>query len=480
MGPRARAAELLARLLLLTGQPLEAARLARRAADELPPELADTQLTLEARELMAVLLGGGDDEALHRLKRYRTRPAPGLGAKMLAAGAVQEWALSGGPSDACAELALQALAGGELVAADGDMLGVAAIVILALADRDEALQAWELSLADAHRRGSLFSRKSVTLWRGFTMYLRGDLGEAEESLRNSAEGKLWGAATGWLYHDAILAAVLRERGELVAAREVLERSTDPGDAGEPTRYWLYSQLELLVAERRFSDALVVSESLGARFSQLVHPVDTPWRSPTAIALDQLGRGPQARALAAEDLELARRWGAPATVARALRILGTLEREGGLEHLQEAVEVVGSSPARLEHAKALAALGATLRRARQPTAAREPLRRALELAAVLGAAGLEREVRSELYAAGGRPRTTALRGIAALTPSERRAAALAAAGQTNREIAQELFVTLKTVELHLSNAYRKLGIRSRRELPVGLDPADSSETLEPLQ
>jgi DNA-binding CsgD family transcriptional regulator len=77
------------------------------------------------------------------------------------------------------------------------------------------------------------------------------------------------------------------------------------------------------------------------------------------------------------------------------------------------------------------------------------------------------VRSELYATGARPRTTALRGVESLTASERRVAALAAEGQTNRDIAQALFVTPKTVEVHLTNAYRKLGIRSRRELPATL-------------
>jgi DNA-binding NarL/FixJ family response regulator len=96
-------------------------------------------------------------------------------------------------------------------------------------------------------------------------------------------------------------------------------------------------------------------------------------------------------------------------------------------------------------------------------AAEPLRAALALASVCGAPALADEVRSELYAAGARPRTDAQSGLASLTASERRVVDLAAGGETNRDIAQALFVTPKTVEVHLSNAYRKLGIRSRREL-----------------
>jgi DNA-binding NarL/FixJ family response regulator len=117
------------------------------------------------------------------------------------------------------------------------------------------------------------------------------------------------------------------------------------------------------------------------------------------------------------------------------------------------------------------LGAALRHARGdgrgPASAREPLRRALELAAACGAPALADEARSELYAAGSRPRSDALSGVAALTASERRIADLAAAGETNRDIAQALYITPKTVEVHLSNAYRKLGVRSRRELPEAL-------------
>ena len=96
-------------------------------------------------------------------------------------------------------------------------------------------------------------------------------------------------------------------------------------------------------------------------------------------------------------------------------------------------------------------------------ARPHLARAGELATSSGAHGLAALAATELRVAGGRPRQRALSGIEALTPSERRAADLAALGRTNRAIAQELYVTPKTVEVHLSSAYRKLGITSRGEL-----------------
>ena len=134
-------------------------------------------------------------------------------------------------------------------------------------------------------------------------------------------------------------------------------------------------------------------------------------------------------------------------------------------LREAVAVLEGSPARLELAHALAALGAATRRAGGRSEARELLRRALELAQLCGAGRLEAELRTELVAAGARPRRAMLTGVDALTPSELRVAQLAAAGKSNRQIAQTLFVTLKTVEMHLAGSYRKLGISSRSELPA---------------
>jgi DNA-binding CsgD family transcriptional regulator len=312
---------------------------------------------------------------------------------------------------------------------------------------------------------------------GFHADWRGELAEAEESLRSAlGEFELWGYGEqqAQIYCDAFLAAVLRERGDLEGARRALENSIDPGGGDDGARYWLNSQIELLLAERRFDEALVAADDYAARFDQVVpNPFDAPWRSHKALALAGLDRHDEALPLVEVELERARTWGAPGTVARTLRVLGMLKGDEGLAHLEEAVELVAASPARLEHAKALLALGAALRHARRPTEARDPLRRALELAGVCGAPALADQARAELHAAGGRPRTAALTGVDSLTPSERRVAQLAAAGHTNRDIAQELFVTPKTVESHLGNVYRKLGINSRQGLGSELAASPSA-------
>ena len=157
------------------------------------------------------------------------------------------------------------------------------------------------------------------------------------------------------------------------------------------------------------------------------PRYAPWRSLKAQALDRLGRQDEAVELAVDELEIARGWGSAGTVGRSLRVLGTILRTDGIEQLEEACALLENAPARLEHAKALAALGSTLRRARKPTEAREPLRRALELADVCGAQPLAAHVRAEIYATG--PAPARLRsGVLSLTTSERRVADLAAGGR----------------------------------------------------
>jgi DNA-binding NarL/FixJ family response regulator len=119
-------------------------------------------------------------------------------------------------------------------------------------------------------------------------------------------------------------------------------------------------------------------------------------------------------------------------------------------------------------RALVDLGSTLRRGRQRAAAREPLRAALEQARRRGALAIAQRAADELEATGERVRAPLLTGVESLTPSERRIAAVAARGTSNREIAQELFVSVKTVETHLSAVYRKLDIPGRAELAVALE------------
>jgi DNA-binding NarL/FixJ family response regulator len=136
-------------------------------------------------------------------------------------------------------------------------------------------------------------------------------------------------------------------------------------------------------------------------------------------------------------------------------------------LREAVSLLGASGYPIERARAHADLGVALRRTGRPVEAREPLRLAVDLAHRFGAVALEEHALAELRAAGARPRRRAASGPGALTRSERRIAELAAAGRLNREIAEALVVTLATVEYHLRNAYRKLGIASRKQLPQAL-------------
>lgn len=460
----------LARALLNTGSAAEGAAIAHSAAAGLPAGQEDLRRALEAFELIAILFGSGaPHEPLVSLEPQRPPGEDeGVGAKMLAAIAALVRAYTARPAATCVELALAARAGKEPVSADNPVLAILAIIPLTLADRDEALAAWSASLADAHRRGSLYSLSTIHLWHGFTLERRGELEDAERMLRIGLEAAdLYGfGPVVIVYYSAFLAATLLARGDLDGARAALDRGEGAPAGSDGVRWWLVSRTELLLAEGRVEEALAAAEELEAVSGWVVNPAVAPWRSLKAQALDRLERE-GGIALVEEELALARRFGAPGTVGRSLRVLGTLAREDGLDHLRESVEVLRGSSARLEHAEALTALGAALRRARERREAREVLRRAADLAHRCGASALAERAREELLAAGARPRRFELSGPESLTASEHRIARMAAAGMSNREIAQSLFVSVRTVETHLGHIYQKLDLSSRDGLAAAL-------------
>ena len=461
---RANATFALAHSLIFTGRAREGAELAHRAAAELPPDLGEERKAIQTVEFIACFFGGQDPGELRRLEPHRERPVgPSLGDKMLAGTAAFAWAAAAGPAAECEALALESLAGGGLLESGGGLAWSATIVALILSDSARTPEFLDAARGEAYRRGSVFGTSSLHMWTG--LYRLGtDLEEAGESLR-AAHGlqDAWGAdVTGSSWSRGLLAGYEALRGDTAAAHAALGEPVSPDDESDGANLWRRAHAEVQLADGDAAGALETAETMGRTARHVLHPDWKPWLSLKGRALAALGRRDEATEAMEAELELARRSGAASVVGRCLRQIA--EMRGDVDGLREAADVLSRSQARFEYARALAALGGALRRGRQPTDAREPLRQALELAEACACPPLVEEVRSELRAAGARPRTTAAGGVESLTARELRVASLAAEGRTNREIAQALFVTPKTVEVHLSGAYRKLDIRSRRELP----------------
>jgi DNA-binding CsgD family transcriptional regulator/tetratricopeptide (TPR) repeat protein len=475
--PRAEVAHVLVRVVNFGESSVKAAEMARRFRDDLPAEMVDARQALEAFELSMIFWGALHPSEAKRLAPHLEPPPPdgGVGAKMMAATAAMIYAQLDASGEECGELALAALAGGDLLRVDPVYLILALSMVLIVADREEGIQVLDDVLAEAHRHGSLVAAAGTHMWRGAAHLWRGELEDAEEMLKLARrEFDLWGfgtAADHWV--AGFLAVTELERGDAPAARATLERAgrPRPDDSGDGARYWGNAELLLLEAELEMPERLIdAADAFARRHARIRNPVTSWWRPTKIAALLRLDRNEEAVALAEEQLELARRWGAPGIVGGSLRLLGQARGgKRGTALLEEAVETLEGTPAKLEQAKTLTALGVALRRERRPTQARLPLQRALDLATVCSATRVAELARTELQASGARPRTSAV-GVGSLTPSERRIAGMAAEALTNREIAQALFVTPKTVEVHLSNAYRKLQIQSRRQLRDALATA----------
>jgi DNA-binding CsgD family transcriptional regulator len=472
---RAKAALMLGRQLFFL-RPDESVSVLTRALDEIAGVDPELERVLEAGLITNALFWPRIyEEARRRLDRVRAQPNDATVAeKMLLALLAFHDARANLPAAEAVALARRAVT--DRVLLPGEISSgpyILASIVLATADQDDAVSGFEAAVADAHRRGSVIAFAAAKAHRAETFLFRGDLHDAESEARDAFVAcDTWGMSAAFpALLASFLAESLMEQGRVEEAAAVMSRG-EGAAASEMLRADVFLDRrarlhiftgdlaqgveEMLDAGRRF-------EAVGGR-----NPAFMPWRSQAALALLQLERPEEAAALVEEELELARVWGAPRALGAALRAAGLVAGgKRGLALLQEAVEVLSDSPAKLEQAKARTELGAALRRANQRAKAREQLRRAVELATICGASPLTARAESELLATGARPRRIALSGLESLTPSERRVAELAAQGPTNREIAQTLFVTPKTVEVHLSSIYRKLGISSRSQLAGAL-------------
>ena len=334
---------------------------------------------------------------------------------------------------------------------------------------EDAARGYEVAIELAQTHGDVLSLAILYLFRARLRAEMGDLRAAEEDLRPIERMAFQDAAVLQPYWAGYLAEVLLERGELAEAQRLVERPPALTQRGHFVNFF---RVRGLVAFRAGSpeQALTDFRAAGdlARSLRIENPAFAPWRSEAALALHRLDRWDEARELAREELELSQRWGAARTIGISLRALGLVEGgRTGEQLLREAVDVLADSPARLEYARALVDLGAALRRGNSRSEARQLLRQGVELAHQCGASALMTLANEELAATGAHARTILLSGLDALTASERRVAHMAAEDLSNKEIAQALFVTVKTVEQHLGRVYRKLDIGSRRQLGAAL-------------
>ena len=326
------------------------------------------------------------------------------------------------------------------------------------------------AIAASRRRGSLRGSAFASAMRALVRHQLGDLNGAEQDARTFFELE---ADADWnvyrLAAASALADTLLDRGDLDGAAEALagiDREVD---------HLLFlplraSRARLALARREPGAALVELERCAAweRSWGVRNPVWCEWRSLAALAHAMNENLGEARRLAANQVELLRPFGSRRPLGNAIRAAGLVaDGEDAIGLLAEAVEVLEPSEARLDHARALGDLGAALRRAKHRVDSREPLRLAIDLARRRGALPLAERAREELQATGARPRRLVLTGVESLTARELQVAKIAAEGPTNREIAQELFVSKKTVETHLGHIYGKLGVSSREEIGEAL-------------
>jgi DNA-binding CsgD family transcriptional regulator len=463
----------LSEVLLLAGQPAGAAQLlgselaglAGSAGDDADP---DARLRLVAQWGQAAL-GSGIPRA-DVYERVRAAAATASSETPAYAVAATVAALSAANGTERREWALVAAARPDRLPMSGPASSLMPQLVNALcmdAEVETATTLSERMARVARTSGSALAAAIARYCTGLSGITAGRVADAEADAAAALEfAREGGWELGVTMSAVLLARAMLERGRPDDAERVLHDVA--AGAGLSALEHQTMRVRVLLAQRRHEDALkLVTEidDVVASFGMVGHLVLR------AHALVGLGRAEEAVDSAERVLATVRDRGVRLGIAEALTAVAMACDT--VDAWRAAVEEVRDGPYRLLTARALTGLGAALRRDRQPKLAREVLEQALDLAHRCAATGLEDEVRTELAATGARPRRTAVTGVAALTAAELRVCRLAAQNLSNEQVAQALFVSVKTVETQLSSAYRKLGVRGRPELASALasDPPD---------
>jgi len=488
--PRQRAEVVLemSKPLLVYGRFGDAAEVLQGALDELTDAEGDLRPKIEGRLITAAL---GDLSTLDRLGGFAD-----LAERITSDEHVRDplWRVALGvisvaaipPASRGADMAAAALRSGDLSLTEDAMVFAGGLVALTAADRlEEAREVADRTIAEARRDGSANSVAFASALRARVLMRIGDVRAAESDARDNlrllgellVQGGEFLASVAWPLAPLLEAMV--ERGELQQGEQILSEASLGQELPELAQFaFLQESIGLLrLAQGRRAEGIAALRD-GVRRAEAwgaLNPGFGTWRIHLGPALAASGEPEEGLALVERELAAARQFELPREGGMALRAKALIVGgDEGVVLLHAAVETLASSEAQLEHARALADLGAALRRAGQRVDARDPLRRALDAATKLGASALAARAHAELVQTGARPRKLALSGPGSLTASELRVARMAADGLTNREIAQALFLAEKTVEGHLSNAYRKLDISARTQLPAALEADDRDD------
>jgi DNA-binding CsgD family transcriptional regulator len=471
---KARARLRIARALIGAGRRREAAGVVVPGFEELDDDHENLRRELEATYVFAGLLEptlqGAATRSIERVLHSTKDGVLGAERTALAHSALYLSA-RGNELERAVELAIAAYDGGALVEEDPeDELTVALVSgVLNMADRySDSIEVCDRAIAVARARGSVNGFATGSVNRTYALRHVGRIPDAIADAQQAIDARRFGWQLFLCSAYAQLAHALMDSGDVGGAGTVL-RGFEADDYLDSPEFGLYLEARgrwQLLSERPEEAAADLDEA-GSRLQGsffLSQPTVSLWPHYFVRAVLASGQVGRADGVASNFLERARRWGAPRALSAALRTSALLQQGGaGIELLREAVSEVESSEARVEAATAQVALGRALSQDGHKAEARDWLRRGIHQARQHGALLLAAQALSLISDAGGRPRRLALTGVESLTPSELRVAQMAASGQSNREVAEGLFVTVKAVEAHLGKVYRKLGISKRSEL-----------------